>query len=193
MIEHQNKTQITTPIDLDNIAILERFKQSLEPLFNPFIRVVPEKDWSKIKAIWIPFLHHDHHKQLEKTNKITILEPTIDKFGTVQGFLTASNENYIPYLTTFFNPVLTINEVIEKILQAEKNIIETECCVTEETEQLLIRKTVIGVAKSGMLISITKNKDDIIIDAFPIFHIASDSSQDFIGRNKVTAKMKDPS
>ena len=148
----------------------EQFKQSLEPLFNPFIRVIPEKDWSKIKAIWIPFLHHDYNNQLEKSEKITLLEPTVDKFGTVQGYLLASNENYIPYLTTFFSPSWTQNKVVEKILQAHKNILETELVVSNPANEKIIRKTVTGIAKSGMLISITTNNDDKIIDAFPIFH-----------------------
>ena len=160
---------IPTP-DQNQIEIQERFKQSLESLFNPFIRVVPEKDWSKIKAIWIPFLHHDTSRQLEKSEKITILEPTIDKFGTIQGYLLALNENYIPYLTTFFNPDFTQDEVIEKILQADQNILETESVVTDATGEKTIRKTMIGITKSGMLISIVKNQDDKIIDAFPIFH-----------------------
>ena len=152
-----------------------QFKQSLDPLFNPFIRVIPEKDWSKIKAIWIPFLHHDYNNQLEKSEKITLLKPTIDKFGTVQGYLLASNENYIPYLTTFFNPVWTQDRVIEKILQAHANILETELTVTNQTNDKIIRKTVIGIARSGMLISITTNNENKIIDAFPLFHKKEES------------------
>ncbi|MBV8661378.1 MAG: hypothetical protein JO129_04505 [Candidatus Dependentiae bacterium] len=159
---------ISTP-DQNQIEVQERFKQSIESLFNPFIRVVPEKDWSKIKAIWIPFLHHDAAQLLEKSEKITILEPAIDKFGTIQGYLLAANENYIPYLTTFFNPALSQDQVIEIILQANKNILETESVVTDASGEKIIRKTMIGITESGMLISLVKNQDDKIIDAFPIF------------------------
>lgn len=162
-------------MSIEFIEPCQRFKQSLDALFNPFIRVVPENDWSKIKAIWIPFLHHDANNQLQKSEKITILQQATDKFGTIQGYLTAPNENYIPYLTTFFNPALTQDQVIEKILQAHKNILETENIVTDATGDRIIRKTVIGVAKSGMMISIVTNQDNKIIDAFPFFD--SDSTQ----------------
>ena len=145
-------------------------KQSLENLFNPLIRVVPEKDWSKIKAIWIPLLHHDYNNRLEKSGAIIITQKSIDKFGTVQGYLTASNENYIPYLTTFFNPNFTQEEVLEKIVQAQANILITENIVTDATGSDIIRKTMIGVIKSGMMITIITNQDDKIIDAFPIFN-----------------------
>ncbi len=147
-----------------------QLQQNLDALFNPFIRVVPEKDWSKIKAIWIPFLHHDANNQLIKSEKITILQPMADKFGTIQGYLTAPNENYIPYVTTFFNPAWTQDQVIDRIIQAHNNILATEQIVTDTTGEKIIRKTVIGVAKSGMMISITTNQDNKIIDAFPIFH-----------------------
>lgn len=156
-------------MSIEFIEPCQRLKQSLDTLFNPFIRVVPEKDWSKIKAIWIPFLHHDANNQLQKSERITILQPATDKFGSVQGYLTAPNENYIPYLTTFFNPALTQDQVIEKIAQAHANILETEQIVTDATGEQIVRKVVIGVAKSGMMISIVTNQDNKIIDAFPIF------------------------
>ncbi|MDP3788119.1 MAG: hypothetical protein Q8Q60_02230 [Candidatus Chromulinivorax sp.] len=146
-----------------------QLQQSLDALFNPFIRVIPEKDWSKIKAIWIPFLHHDANNHLVKSEKITILQAETDKFGTIQGYLTAPNENYIPYITTFFNPAWTHNQVIEKIVQAHNNILAIEQAVTDATGKKIIRKTAIGVAKSGMMISITTNENNKIIDAFPIF------------------------
>ena len=145
-------------------------KQSLEYLFNPLIRVVPEKDWSKIKAIWIPLLHHDYKNTLEKSGEIIILQKTIDRFGTEQGYLTASNENYIPYLTTFFNPLFTQDEVLEKIVQAHDNILTIQSIITDATGEHIIRKTIIGVAKSGMMMTIVTNQDDKIIDAFPIFN-----------------------
>lgn len=146
-------------------------QQNLDALFNPMIRVVPEKDWSKIKAIWIPFLHHDAHNLLEKSEKITILQPETDKFGTVQGYLTAPNENYIPYITTFFNPAWTHEQVLERIIQAHNNILAVEHTVTNNSGEKIIRQTTIGVAKSGMMIAITTNEDYQIIDAAPIFHI----------------------
>ncbi len=145
-------------------------KQSLENLFNPLIRVVPEKDWSKIKAIWIPLLHHDYNNRLEKSGAIIITQKSIDKFGTVQAYVSASNENYIPYLTTFFNPNFTQEEVLEKIVQAQANILITENIVTDSTGELIIRKTKIGVAKSGMMITIVFDQAEKIIDAFPIFN-----------------------
>jgi hypothetical protein len=145
-------------------------KQSLENLFNPLIRVIPEKDWSKIKAIWIPLLHHDHNNRLEKAGTIIISQKSIDKFGTVQGYLSASNENYIPYVTTFFNPNFTQEQVLEKIVQAQANILITENIITDATGEGIIRKTMIGVAKSGMMITIITNQDSKIIDAFPIFN-----------------------
>ena len=161
----------------------QRLKQSLDALFNPFIRVVPEKDWSKIKAIWIPFLHHDANNQLQKSEKITIINPSTDKFGTIQGYLTAPNENYIPYLTTFFSPTLTQDQVIEKIAQAHENILETEQIVTDSSGEQIIRKTVIGVAKSGMMISIVTNQDNTIIDAFPIFDTYTTQASSGFRRN----------
>ena len=157
----------TMPTEL--IESHHQLQQSLEALFNPFIRVVPEKDWSKIKAIWIPFLHHDTNNLLAKSEKITLLQPETDKFGSVQGYLTAPNENYIPYITTFFNPAWTHEQVLERILQAHSNVLAIEHTVTDATGEKIIRKTVIGVAKSGMMISITTNEQHKIIDAFPIF------------------------
>ena len=145
-------------------------KQSLENLFNSLIRVVPEKDWSKIKAIWIPLLHHDYKNSLEKSGAIIIAQKSIDKFGSVQGYLSASNENYIPYVTTFFNPDFTQDQVLEKIVQARANVLVTESIVTDATGERIVRKTMIGVAKSGMMITIITNQDDKIIDAFPIFN-----------------------
>ncbi|MBP6870027.1 hypothetical protein KBC04_04040 [Candidatus Babeliales bacterium] len=148
----------------------QSIQQNLEALFNPFIRVVPEKDWSEIKAIWIPFLHHDYKNELQKSEKIMILQPSVDKFGSIQGYLLARNENYIPYLTTFFSPQLTQFEVIELILQAQQTILETQLIVSNVEDQAVIRKSVIGAAKSGMLITITTDKHDKIIDAFPLFN-----------------------
>lgn len=145
-------------------------QQILETLFIPYIRVVPEKDWSAIKAIWIPFLHHDYKNQLQKSEKITILQSSIDKFKTVQGYLLARNENYIPYLTTFFNSELTQGEVIKLILEAQQTVLETELMVTSSDDHNLIRKSVIGAAKSGMLIKIVTDHNDKIIDAFPLFN-----------------------
>ncbi len=168
--EHNKKSTDKHDKVLTEVQDNNQFKQSLEALFNPFIRVVPERDWSKIKAIWIPFLHHDYKHHLEKSDQIKIVHKEIDKFGTIQGYLLAENENYIPYLTTFFNPIFTQDQVIAKILQADQNILETEQILIDQTSQAVIRKTIFGVAKSGMLISIIKNQDDKIIDAFPIFH-----------------------
>ena len=145
-------------------------KQSLEHLFNPLIRVIPEKDWSQIKAIWIPLLHHDYKNTLEKSGEIFILQKAIDRFGTEQGYLTASNENYIPYLTTFFNPLFTQDQVLEKIVQAHQNILTTQSIITDATGERIIRKTMIGVDKSGIMMTIVTNQDDKIIDAFPIFN-----------------------
>jgi len=156
-------------MQLQQPSTQESLKQNLDALFNPFIRVVPEDDWSKIKAIWIPFLHHDYKNQLEKSEKITILQPSVDKFGTIQGYLTAPNEDYIPYKTTFFNPTWTQDLIIEKIMQAYENILETQCIIFDTNHEKIIRKTIIGVTKSGMLIAITLNHAEQIIDAFPIF------------------------
>lgn len=148
----------------------DRLKRGLEHLFTPFIRVIPEQDWSKIKAIWIPFLHHDYKNKLEKSDTIKIINKSVDRFGTVQGYLFASNENYIPYLTTFFNPELTRDAVIEKIMQAHCNILTIEQTIIDPVTQKSIQSSAIGVAKSGMLLSLIINKDNTIIDAFPIFH-----------------------
>ncbi len=145
-------------------------KQSLEHLFNPLIRVVPEKDWSQIKAIWIPLFHHDYKNALEKSGEIIFLQKTIDRFATEKGYLTASNENYIPYLTTFFNPKLTQDLVLEKIAEAHKNILIMQSTITDSTDERIIRKTMIGADTSGMMITIVTNQDDKIIDAFPIFN-----------------------
>lgn len=151
------------------LEFYQHIKQNLDALFNPFIRVVPEKDWSKIKAIWIPFLHHDRQKQLQKSEKIKLLQPTTDRFGTTQAYLTAPHENYIPYLTTFFNDEWTQEQVIDKIIQAQENILETEHIITDATGEHILRKSVIGVTKSGMMISIVTDQDNNIIDAFPLF------------------------
>lgn len=150
--------------------IYQSIKQNLDALFTPYIRVVPEKDWSAIKAIWIPFLHHDYKNELQKSEQITILEPKIDKFKTTQGYLVARNENYIPYLTTFFNTEFTQDQVIELILQAQQTVLETEFIVIDPDHHTLIRKSIIGCAKSGMLIKIITDQHDKIIDAFPLFN-----------------------
>ena len=170
----QNKN--SNDYDKNSAELHDRFKQNLEPLFNPFIRVVPENDWSGIKAIWIPFLHHDEKNKLVKSEAIQILQTSVDSFGTIQGYLTAPNENYIPYLTTFFSPALTQDQVIEKILQADKNIIETQSIVIDPISECIIRKTLIGVTKLGMMVAIVKNQDNIIIDAFPVFDTDSAST-----------------
>ena len=143
----------------------------IDGLFNPIIKVIPDHDWSKIKAIWIPLLHHDYNNQLARSERITILQTQTDKFGTIQGFLTAPNENYIPYLTTFFNPTWTQSLVTEQILQAYNNIIETiQVVVDDHDHKNIIRKTVLGLTTSGMLIQITIDSKNQIIDAFPIFY-----------------------
>lgn len=166
----QNYDQKIDLTDTDQeIHAYEQTKQSLEHIFNPFIRLVPETDWSKIKAIWIPFFHHDYKNKLEQSEKIKILQQKKDKFGTIQGYLTAPNENYIPYLTTFFNPELHQDQVIQKILQANKNILEIQSIVKSSKDTTFLRRTSTGVAKSGMLISIITNENNKIIDAFPIF------------------------
>ena len=143
-------------------------KLKLNGLFHPIIKVIPTDDWSKIKAIWIPLLHHDYLNQLERSETITILQPTSDKFGTVQGYLTAPNENYIPYLTTFFNPTWTKNFIIEQLVQACDNIIETTHTVIDETGKI-IKKTVFGKTCQGMIITMILDKNSHIIDASPIF------------------------
>ena len=182
----QNKNSNTH--DKNSAELHDRFKQSLEPLFNPFIRVVPEKDWSSIKAIWIPFLHHDEKNKLVKSEAIQILQPSVDSFGTIQGYLTAPNENYIPYLTTFFNPALTQDQVIDKILQADQNILETQSIITDAANERIIRKTVIGMTKLGMMIAIVKNENDKIIDAFPVFDTESASTPNTTSRHNWDAK-----
>ncbi len=145
-------------------------KMFIDGLFTPIIRVIPAHDWSKIKAIWIPLLHHDYDNQLARSERITILHQKTDKFGTIQGYLTAPNENYIPYFTTFFNPAWTTSFVIEQISQAYHNIIECVQMLTDDdNHELIIRKTVLGKTKLGMLIKIVLNKKNHIIDASPIF------------------------
>ena len=146
-------------------------KMLIDGLFTPIIRVIPAHDWSKIKAIWIPLLHHDYDNQLARSERITILQAKTDRFGTVQGYLTAPNENYIPYFTTFFNPAWTASFVSEQILQAFNNIIESIHTLTDDdNHELIIRKTVLGKTKLGMLIKITLNDKNQIIDAAPIFY-----------------------
>jgi len=141
----------------------------LDGLFNPVIRVIPTDDWSKIKAIWIPLLHHDYLNQLERSENITILEPRIDKFGTVQGFLTAPHENYIPYLTTFFNPTWTKDFIIEQIVQAHDNIIESVHAIIDEND-IIIKRIVIGKTNQKMTITMILDQNNHVIDASPIFY-----------------------
>ena len=145
-------------------------KMLIDGLFNPIIRVIPAHDWSKIKAIWIPLLHHDYDNQLARSERITILRSRIDKFGTMQGYLTAPNENYIPYLTTFFNPTWTQDFVIEQILQAHSNVIESiATLVDDDDNERIVRQLFLGKTKLGMFIKITLNDKKNIIDASPIF------------------------
>ena len=143
-------------------------KLKLDGLFHPIIRVIPTDDWSKIKAIWIPLLHHDHLNQLERSENITILEPHTDKFGTVQGYLTAPHENYIPYLTTFFNPTWTKDFVINQIVQAHNNIIESVHTIIDDNDTV-IKKIVIGKTEKEMRIKMIFNQNNHVIDASPIF------------------------
>lgn len=141
---------------------------NLAGLFNPIIKVIPTDDWSKIKAIWIPLLHHDYLNQLQRSENITILDKKTDKFGTIQGFLTAPHENYIPYLTTFFNPTWTKEFVLEQIVQASNNTIASISTLIDDHETI-IKKTVLGITNQGMHIQMIFNIDNTIIDAYPLF------------------------
>ena len=140
----------------------------IESMFNPIVRVIPADDWSKIRAIWIPLLHHDYRNQLQRSEKIKILEQKTDKFGTIQGYLTAPNENYIPYLTTFFNPTWSTTLIEEYILQAFHNQVELIQSVIDE-DGIIIKKIIIGKTKINMLITIHLNQQGNIIDAAPLF------------------------
>lgn len=152
----------------DNFSHCRCKNFNLYGIFDPIIRVIPTDDWSKIKAIWIPLLHHDYLNQLQRSENITILQASTDKFGTIQGFLTAPHENYIPYLTTFFNPTWTKNMVLEQIVQASNNIIESIHTVVDTTD-VIIKKTVMGRTTQGMIIMIVFDQDQNIIDASPLF------------------------
>lgn len=143
-------------------------KLKLDGLFHPITRVIPTDDWSKIKALWIPLLHHDYLNQLERSENITILEPSTDKFGTVQGYLTAPHENYIPYLTTFFNSKWTKNFVIEQIVQAYNNIIESVHTIVDDHDTI-IKKIVIGKTNQKMMIKMILDENDNVVDASPLF------------------------
>lgn len=156
----------TTHHQSDVICNCTQFK--LEGLFNPIIKVIPTDDWSKIKAIWIPLLHHDYRNQLERSENITILDKKIDKFGTIQGFLTAPHENYIPYLTTFFNPTWTKDFVLEQIVQASNNVIASISTIINDHDAI-IQKTVMGITDQGMHIQMIFDTNNNIIDAYPIF------------------------
>ena len=140
----------------------------VEGLFNPTVRVIPADDWSKIRAIWIPLLHHDYQNQLQRSERIKILEKKTDKFGTIQGYLTAPNENYIPYLTTFFNPTWSATLIEEYILQAFHNQVELTQSVID-SDQKTIKKIIVGKTKINMLITIHLNQQGNIIDAAPLF------------------------
>jgi len=150
---------------------LETLKQQLDHIFNPMTRVVPEQDWSTIKAIWIPQFHHDFHQKLQAAEKIKILNAISDRFGTIQGVLTGTNENYSLYQTTFFNPTWNKDTVVKAILQAFKNVIETQVSILDNDKNL-IKKTVIGRTDTNMYIMITTDKNNKIIDAYPIFEQA---------------------
>lgn len=158
--------QISQTVTQQSAVICSCTQFKLEGLFNPIIKVIPTDDWSKVKAIWIPLLHHDYLNQLERSKKITILDKKIDTFGTIEGFLTAPHENYIPYLTTFFNPMWTKEFVLEQIVQASNNIITSISTVIDDHE-VIIKKTVVGITKQGMQIEITFDIDNAIIDAYP--------------------------
>ena len=146
-------------------------KMMIDGLFTTIIRVIPAHDWSKIKAIWSPSLHHDYDNQLARSERITILQARTDRFGTIQGYLTAPNENYIPYFTTFFNPAWTQSFVIEQISQAYHNMIESiHTLADNDNNERIIRKINLGKTKLGMLITITLNEKNNIIDASPIFY-----------------------
>lgn len=147
----------------------DRCKQSLEHLFTPYIRVIPDNNWSKIKAIWIPLLHHDYQQKSEKSHAIIITKQKTDQFGTVQGYLTAPNENYIPYQTTFFNPALTDDQIIDLIQQADNNIVQTVQVFGHTTPSTIVRTIKIGFTNTGMQICINYDHNDKIVDAFPIF------------------------
>lgn len=138
----------------------------LDQLCNPCVRVVPKKDWSTIIAIWIPLLHHDYNNQLEQSKKIRIIDPIADQFGTVECYVLADNENYIPYLTTLFNPRLTCDQVIEQIIQAYNQPLSTQTILLEEKT---IRTIITGKTNSGMLICLTVDNTNCIIDAYPLF------------------------
>jgi hypothetical protein len=144
-------------------------KLKLNGIFNPIVKVIPTDDWSKIKAIWIPLLHHDYLNQLERSENITILEPRSDKFGTVQGYLTAPHENYIPYLTTFFNPTWTKDFIIEQIVQAHDNIIESIHTIIDDND-IIIKRIVIGKTNQKMTIKMILDQNNHVIDASPLFY-----------------------
>jgi len=143
--------------------------ESLTALFKPAINVVPDRTWSTIKAIWIPFLHHDYKNKLETNHQIIITNKVIDAFGIIQGELTAPNDNYFPYVTTFFNPLWTEDQVIEEILQAYKNIIETQALVTTDDHRMT-KKICVGKTQSNMLITIVFDSLNNIIDAYPLIN-----------------------
>lgn len=146
--------------------------QTLDHLFTPYIRVIPQDDWSSIQAMWIPLLHHDYLSQMERNKTIIIDQKITDRFGSVQGYLSAPNENYLPYITSFFNPTWTQQQIFDAIKQAEKNIIEICQTITDSTGTIM-RIHKIGQCNNGMLIQIIVHQNHTIIDAYPIFNKVS--------------------
>jgi len=163
--------KVALKLNLNNV-LFDQVAVKLEALFSPSVRVIPEHDWSKIKAIWIPFLHHDYKNQLQRLENIILLESNTDKFGTIQGYLTAPNESYIPYLTTFFNSTWTREEVVKQIMQAMHHVVECRQTLIDPINSKPIRTIIIGKTEKGMLVQITIDKTNMVIDAFPIFDIS---------------------
>jgi hypothetical protein len=139
----------------------------LHALSTPTIRVVPESDWSSIKALWVARFHHDYGNRYEQKETIAILDKKIDRFGSVQGLLTMTDSDYTPYLTTFFNPSWTPDHVLNLIKQAFNQPITTT--LAQQTDGTFFQKKIVGKADNGLTVMIYTNKDNEIIDAFPIF------------------------
>ena len=147
----------------------EPFSDSfLHALVTPTIRVVPESDWSSIKALWVPRFHHDYQNMHEQKQTIMILNKQVDHFGSVQGLLTMTDSDYTPYLATLFNSTWTPNFVLACIKQAFNHpVVSTQAI--NLNNNIYFQKKMIGKADNGLHIIIYTNEQNQIVDAFPTF------------------------
>ncbi len=139
----------------------------LSALATPHVQVVPEHDWSKIKALWIPRFHHDYQNSYEHNETILLLNKNVDYFGSVQCLLTMKDPDYTPYLTTLFNPTWTPEYVRTIILQALHQPIHTVKTIIPDNSYVF--KKIVGKSNNKQLITIYLDENNQIVDAFPIF------------------------